>query len=152
MEKVIIDQESLNRFIDKVYPGAYISLTRIDFRALDNANIKPIGVYGSRERIVDLLLEVGAIEPRLFVIFSLSQCGRGILPTSHSVNALLTGGGNSVVPHLRSGIYFVQPPSLLHTDPQVFVIYWPEEATWDDDAVSSVKRNRVTFMRYDTKT
>jgi len=68
VEKVIIDQGSLKRFINQVSPGAYASLTRIDFRALDNVNIKPIGVYGSRERIVDLLLEVRVIEPRLFVI------------------------------------------------------------------------------------
>jgi len=52
-----------------------------------------------------------------------------------------------MTPHLRSGIYFVQPPSPSHNDPRVFVIYWPEETTWDDDAISSVKRNRVTFMR-----
>ncbi|THG96228.1 hypothetical protein EW026_g5569, partial [Hermanssonia centrifuga] len=32
-----------------------------------------------------------------------------------------------------------------------YAIYWPEDSTWDDDAVSSVQRNRVTFMRYLTK-
>lgn len=68
MEKVIINQESLRRFINKVSPGAYVSLTRIDFRALDSASIKPVGVYGSKEKIVDLFLEVGVIEPHLFVI------------------------------------------------------------------------------------
>ena len=75
MEKIIINQESLKRFIDKVSPGAYVSLTRIDFRALDNASIKPVGVYGSKERIVDLLLEVGVIEPHLFVIVVVSNMG-----------------------------------------------------------------------------
>ena len=30
----------------------------------------------------------------------------------------------------------------------MYVIYWPEETTWDDDAASSVRRNRITFMRY----
>ena len=68
MEKVIIDQESLKHFINEVSPGAYVSLTRIDFWALDNASIKPVGIYGSKERIVDLLLEVGVIEPPLLVI------------------------------------------------------------------------------------
>ena len=68
MEKVIINQESLKRFVNKVSPGAYVSLTRIDFQVLDNSSIKPVGVYGSKERIVDLLLEVGVIEPRTFVI------------------------------------------------------------------------------------
>ncbi len=28
------------------------------------------------------------------------------------------------------------------------MIYWPEETTWDDNAASSVRRNRITFMRY----
>ena len=73
MEKVIINQESLKCFVNKVSPGAYVSLTKIDFRALDNADVKPVGVYGSKERIVDLLLEVGAIEPHLFVISSLQR-------------------------------------------------------------------------------
>ncbi len=27
------------------------------------------------------------------------------------------------------------------------VIYWPEDTTWDDNCVSSVSKNRVTFMR-----
>jgi hypothetical protein len=73
VEKIIIDQESLKRFINKVSPGAYVSLTRIDFRALDNTTIKPVGVYGSKERIVDLFLEIGAIEPHLFVISATSN-------------------------------------------------------------------------------
>ena len=30
---------------------------------------------------------------------------------------------------------------------QMFVIYWPEDTTWDDDAVSAVRKNRVTFIR-----
>ncbi|KAG8693956.1 hypothetical protein FRC09_010163, partial [Ceratobasidium sp. 395] len=32
---------------------------------------------------------------------------------------------------------------------QAYIIYWPEESTWDDQAASSsVRRNRITFMRY----
>ena len=147
MEKVIIDQGSLERFINKVSPGAYVSLTKVDFRALDNASVKPIGIYGNKERIVDLLLEVGAIEPHLFVISPLQRITLAHHSQPHSVDALLASSDNSRTPRLRSGIYFVQPPSPLDDDPRVFVIYWPEETTWDDNAVSSVKRNRVTFMR-----
>jgi hypothetical protein len=33
-----------------------------------------------------------------------------------------------------------------------YVIYWPEDSTWDDSAASSVSRNRVTFMRQETTT
>ena len=32
-------------------------------------------------------------------------------------------------------------------DERYYVIYWPEDTTWDDSAASSVSRNRVTFMR-----
>jgi len=147
VEKVIIDQESLKRFVNEVSPGAYASLTKIDFRALDNASIKPVGVYGSRERIVDLFLEVGSIEPHMFVILVASNTVLACCLQPRSANALLSSRDNSVAPHLRSGIYFVQPPSPSHNDPRVFVVYWPEETTWNDDTVSSVKRNRVTFMR-----
>ena len=65
----------------------------------------------------------------------------------HSVNTLLASGNNSGTPNLRSGIYFVQPQSPSGDVPRVFVVYWPEETTWDDYAVSSVKWNRVMFMR-----
>ena len=63
------------------------------------------------------------------------------------MNVLLVNKDSSGTPHLRSGIYFVQPSPPLDDDPPLYVIYWPEETTWDDNAVSSVKRNRVTFMR-----
>jgi hypothetical protein len=33
------------------------------------------------------------------------------------------------------------------TEERHYVIYWPEDSTWDDSAASSVSRNRVTFMR-----
>ena len=148
MEKVIIDQGSLKHFINNISPGAYVSLTKIDFRALDGANAEPIGVYGSKEKIVDLLLEVGAIESHLSVVSGTSNVLLAHHLQLYSTNALLANKNNSTMPHLRSGIYFVQPPSPSNNDPRVFVIYWPEETTWDDDTVTSVKRNRVTFMRY----
>ena len=48
---------------------------------------------------------------------------------------------------LRSGLYIVR--SFVSTsDEQAYVVYWPEDTTWDDHAASSVQRNRVTFMRY----
>ncbi|KAG8924200.1 hypothetical protein FRC01_011818 [Tulasnella sp. 417] len=40
----------------------------------------------------------------------------------------------------------LEPPS-----PVIHVIYWPEDETWDDNARSSVQKNRVTFMRFLTK-
>jgi hypothetical protein len=34
------------------------------------------------------------------------------------------------------------------SDEQLFIVYWPEDGAWDDAAPSSMKRNRVTFMRF----
>jgi hypothetical protein len=51
-------------------------------------------------------------------------------------------------PILRSGLYVVR--SFVSTaEEQSYVLYWPEDTTWNDQAVSTVQRNRVTFMRYD---
>ena len=144
VENIIIDQESLKRFINEVSPGAYASFSKIDFHALGNASVKPVGVYGSKEKIIDLLLEIEAIEPSLSVFYLFKNYFRTLL-ISHSVDALLAGENNSMVPHLRSGIYFVQSSS---DDPRAFIIYWPEKTTWNDNAVTSVSRNRVGFMRY----
>ena len=54
-------------------------------------------------------------------------------------------GSSKPVP--GSGLYIVR--SFLSTsEKQAYVIYWPEDTTWDENAASSVQRNRVTFMRY----
>ena len=51
-------------------------------------------------------------------------------------------------PVLRSGLYVVR--SFVSTaEERAYVLYWPEDTTWNDQAVSTVQRNRVTFMRYD---
>lgn len=55
-------------------------------------------------------------------------------------------------PNLKTGVYFIPETALpgLKTR-NGHLIYWPEYTSWDDDATSSVKRNRSTFMRYLTK-
>ena len=39
-------------------PGAYASITRVDFKTLDRFAIKPLGVYGSKDEIVRLLRSI----------------------------------------------------------------------------------------------
>jgi hypothetical protein len=52
-------------------------------------------------------------------------------------------------PILRSGLYVVR--SFVSTaEEQAYVLYWPEDTTWNDQAASTVQRNRVTFMRYES--
>jgi hypothetical protein len=53
-------------------------------------------------------------------------------------------GGNK--PALTSGLYVVTA-STVCVDERHYVIYWPEDSTWNDSAASSVRRNRITFMR-----
>jgi hypothetical protein len=54
-------------------------------------------------------------------------------------------------PALLSGLYVLVAGQDQQVDPtqeRHFVIYWPEDSTWDDSAASSVCQNRVTFMRW----
>jgi len=62
VDKIIIAQDSLGRFINKIQPGAYKSLTKVDFKALDTGFLQPIGVYGSQESIVSFFLDFGIVD------------------------------------------------------------------------------------------
>ena len=62
VDKVIISQESLQSFINDVSPGAYTSITKVDFKALDQFMIKPLGVYGSKDKIVRLLRSIDVVD------------------------------------------------------------------------------------------
>jgi hypothetical protein len=73
---------------------------------------------------------------------NLSEKSVGNSLTPH--NGFVTGG---VEPDLRSGLYVVRS-FVSKTEEQVYVLYWPEDTTWNDQAASTVRRNRVTFMRY----
>jgi hypothetical protein len=41
--------------MNTICPGAYASVTKVDFKILDQFMIKPVGVYGSKIEIVRLL-------------------------------------------------------------------------------------------------
>jgi hypothetical protein len=69
VDKIVIAQESLARFIADVSPGAYTSMTRIDFALLDQLQLRPVGLYGSKEELVRFLLAKGAFEEEMSVIF-----------------------------------------------------------------------------------
>ena len=44
VDKVVIAQDSLKRFINEMSPGALASITKIDFKTLDRLMIKPLGI------------------------------------------------------------------------------------------------------------
>ncbi|KAG9014447.1 hypothetical protein FRB93_013572 [Tulasnella sp. JGI-2019a] len=139
VDKILIAQDSLKSLIDTLSPGAYTSITKIDFAALDHVHIRAIGLYGSKSEIVRLLQGADAVD---------KETANLLLLLDHDRKAFQLS--------LRSGIYLFLPPAgKLDLDhgrvPTVYVIYWPEDTTWDDAAGGGVKRNRVTFMRYLTR-
>ncbi|KAF8267054.1 hypothetical protein EI94DRAFT_1830340 [Lactarius quietus] len=131
VDKVIVAQDSLQRFINTISPGVYASITKVDFKILNQFSIKPLGIYGCRDEIVRLLQSFGAVDEEL---------ARLLLAPSE-VNG----------PQLSSGLYIVTATEANPADERHYVIYWPEVSTWNDSAASSVRRNRVIFMRYLTK-
>jgi hypothetical protein len=68
VDKIIISQNSLEAFINNVCPGAYLSMTKVNFKALDNSVIKPVGVYGSKVEIVRFLSQLATIDETMYVI------------------------------------------------------------------------------------
>jgi hypothetical protein len=66
---VIIAQDSLQRFINDLSPGAYASITKVDFKVLDRFSIKPLGIYGCKDVIVRLLQSIGAVDEKMCVVF-----------------------------------------------------------------------------------
>ncbi|QRV98833.1 hypothetical protein RhiJN_26852 [Ceratobasidium sp. AG-Ba] len=134
VEKMIIDQDSLYRFLQRICPGSYELPWKINFKLLDEFAIEPIGVYGSKSEIIKFLRDLKC----------LTDEGETLLTSTSSQ----TDG-------LRSGLYLVLPLKNENFQDdrtlRAYIVYWPEDTTWDDKAITSVRRNRVTFMRYLSK-
>ncbi|KDN46509.1 hypothetical protein RSAG8_04162, partial [Rhizoctonia solani AG-8 WAC10335] len=133
VEKVVIDQLSLRRLLNIVQPGSYDSVSRINFRALDRLSFKPIGVYGIRSELIGFLQQTQYLDEHSATLLSRAR------------------SSDDSPPALRSGLYLALNPSHQDqgTSKAAYIIYWPEDTTWDDRvASSSVRRNRVTFMHY----
>jgi hypothetical protein len=149
VDKVIIAQDSLKRFINTICPESYASLTKVDFKALDRFTIKPLGIYGSKVEIVRFLRSLDAVNEDMCVDFLFPFCFGQVVDPTFSARSLLapTESGGSR-PALLSGLYVMVAGQINPTQERHYVIYWPEDSTWDDSAASSVCRNRVTFMRW----
>ncbi|KAI0692274.1 hypothetical protein BC835DRAFT_1277959 [Cytidiella melzeri] len=131
VDKIIISQESLGLFINDVCPGAYHSMTHVDFDLLDRFNIRPVGIYGSKPEIVRYLRDLHLIDDEIARLLCSSK----------------DDAAEAAESTLRSGLYLIRDSAAN----VVYVLYWPQDTTWDDNAISSVSRNRETFMRYLTK-
>ena len=66
VDKIVISQQSLQMFINTLSPGAYSSITKVNFKILDNFLVKPIGIYGSKEEIVRFLREIRAVDDQTY--------------------------------------------------------------------------------------
>jgi hypothetical protein len=67
VDKIVIAQQSLQAFINALSPGAYSSITKVNFKKLDNSSLKLLGVYGSKEEIVRFLREIHAVDDNTYV-------------------------------------------------------------------------------------
>ncbi|KAG8922979.1 hypothetical protein FRC02_011489 [Tulasnella sp. 418] len=136
VDKVMIDQDSLGELMNTIVPRSYSSLSKISFGALDQTSIQPVGIYGSKSQIVRLLQQLNCVD-------------------QETVDCLLQPRNEHIMhqPWLRSGIYYLNPntPNLDSRQVPSYVIYWPDDTTWNDGAEDSVRRNRTTFMRYLTR-
>ena len=165
MDKIVIAQESVAKFVNDIRPGAYTSMTdvrepalratcirrnvlcsQIDFNTLDTVDLKPIGIYGSISAIVDFLLKAKCVDNEMYCEPLLPKIRTYV---SFSARLLLTPRrpeGDAQQPILRSGLYLLNAS---HDQPGlVYIIFWPEDTTWDDSASSMVSRNRATFIRH----
>ncbi|EMD40863.1 hypothetical protein CERSUDRAFT_121499 [Gelatoporia subvermispora B] len=133
VDKVVIAQEHLQRLMNSISPGVYTSLTKVDFTVFDKVTLHLLGIYGSKSEIVRFLVSMNAVNAEI-------------------ANMLLQPRRSEVsFPTLRSGLYVLRPSTPPEDCEKLYVIYWPEDTTWSSTSLSSVRKNRVTFMRYLTK-
>ncbi|KAF8748055.1 hypothetical protein RHS01_11079 [Rhizoctonia solani] len=124
VEKVVIDQRSLHRVLNIIQPGSYDSVSKINFKALDRLSIKPTGVYGNRSEIINFLSRVQYLDENSISLLS------------------KVGGSDDSTSTLRSGLYLVLDPNhkFIGSSKSAYIIYWPEDTTWEDQAASSSVR------------
>ncbi|KAG8866816.1 hypothetical protein FRC20_007475 [Serendipita sp. 405] len=125
-DKIIIEQNSIKAFISHLRPGSYVSQTKIDFKSLDQEAIAPIGIFGSRYKILQWMQEKGFVSS---AVASRIRGDKGISPAL-----------------LRPGLYLLDVAI-----PKCYLIFWPEDMTWSAKDITEPGKNRVSFMRYLTK-
>jgi hypothetical protein len=75
------------------------------------------------------------------------MCGKQI--NNYISSEGLLSSSISLTTGLHSGLYLVSSLGGIALDQATtYIVYWPEDTTWEDKANSSVQRNRVTFLRF----
>jgi len=136
VNKIIIAQDPLKRFINTIRPGAYAPITKVDPKVLDTFIIRLVGMCGSEVETVRLLRALNAVGEDLCVIFFFFSFLN--LTITSAVRRLLLlptelGGSRS---SLSSGLCVITAGETGPTQEHHFVICWPEDSTWDDSAAS----------------
>ncbi|ORY42725.1 hypothetical protein BCR33DRAFT_680193 [Rhizoclosmatium globosum] len=134
--KIVICQADIERLSNDLVPGSYTSLSKIDFKVLNNISLALVGVYGNKAMIAKYLKAKGLVSESVYETM-ISGKTKGIV------------GRNAAESCLESGLYLLWNKAAKATDG--VVVYWPEDSTWSDDNQASVARNRSTFMRYLSK-
>lgn len=121
-------------------------MTHVNFDALDKLDIRPIGLYGSKSELVRYLSDLQLVDDDMYVTARFGY--RDVLTIALDSSQLLLDSRDEVThasqKNLRSGLYLIRDSA----SDLVYVLYWPQDGTWNDDAITSVIRNRETFMRY----
>ena len=96
VDKVIIANDSLKRFINTIRPEFYASLSKVNFKALDHFMIKPLGIYGPKVGIVRFLRSSNAVNATCawtFLFYWQVALIRPLVPIyySHEPRAMVSG-------------------------------------------------------------
>ena len=108
--------------------------------------MKPIGVYGSISAIVDFLLKAKCVDDEMYCESLLPNLRTYVSFSAKLLLAPRRPEGDAQQPILRSGLYLLNAVKI--QSGLVYIIFWPEDTTWDDSASSVVSRNRATFIRH----
>jgi len=94
VDKIVIDEVGIKSFVNNILPGAYKSVSSVDFRALDDHRLQLVGIYGSKNEIARFLLASGHIDQTTSVLLSRISMVSELTPRQrclHGEAALTTG-------------------------------------------------------------
>ena len=118
---------------------------KVDFQQLDALNIRPVGIYGSLGKLIELLATTGCTDSTTYVSRITYTYCQSLMVYCRSRTTLdhpIKEGPST----FRTGLYIVDARNV--ENDLFYVIYWPEKNTWERDVSPSVSRNRVTFLRF----
>jgi len=68
VDKIVIDEDGVKAFVNTLSPGAYKSVSSVDFAALDTHQLELVGIYGSKSEIASFFLANGYIDETTYAL------------------------------------------------------------------------------------